>query len=80
MIATRPQFVARRNAFADLIEAELRRGDAVPVRYAEQRATIPATLADMRVAYESLCAISAMPAPAQADFDRAESICSARGI
>jgi len=80
MIATRPQFVARRNAFADLIEAEVQRGDAVPIRYAEQRAAIPATLADMRTAYVALCDISAMQAPAQADFDRAESICTAWGV
>ena len=37
-------------------------------------------LADMRAAYDALCTISAMPAPAQADFDRAESICSAWGV
>lgn len=80
MIATRPQFVARRNAFADLIEAEVQRGDAVPIRYAEQRSAIPATLADMRAAYDALCTISAIPAPAQADFDSAESICSAWGV
>jgi hypothetical protein len=80
MIATRPQFVALRNAFADLIEAEVRRGDAVPIRYSEQRAAIPPRLADMRAAYDALCIISAMPAPVQVDFDRAESICAAWGI
>lgn len=80
MIATRSKFVARRNAFADLISAELRLGDAVPNRYAEQRAAIPAKISDLRAAYAALCIISAMPNPAQADFDRAASICAAWGV
>ena len=80
MITTRPEFVARRNAFAGLIEDELLRSDAVPNRYAEQRAAIPARLSDMRAAYDALCVISAMHNPGAADFDRAESICAAWGV
>jgi hypothetical protein len=80
MIAARAQFVARRTAFADQIEAEVQRGSAVPIRYADQRAVIEARLAAMRAAYGKLCVISATPKPDQADFDKAEAICAAWGV
>lgn len=80
MIATHPLFVTRRNAFAAAIDAELLQAQAVPNRYAEQRAAIEPRLSAMRSAYDALCVISAMPAPDQADFDKAEAICSAWGV
>ena len=75
MITTRSQFVARRNEFFDLLAAEKIRLDAVPSRYADQRASGGARMVKLQAAYADLCAISAIAAPIQADFDRAEDIC-----
>ena len=80
MIATRSQFVARRNNFFDLIGSEKLRMESVPSRYADQRAAGATRMVGLRGAYGDLCVISAMAAPTQSDFDRADVICTKWGI
>lgn len=80
MNTDRKNFVRLRNAFSDAIEAEIQQGQAVPCRYAEQRAAVPVRIDAMRGDYAALCEISAMAAPTPAHFERAASICKAWGV
>lgn len=93
MIATRREFVVRRNAFFSML-CEMRRVESVTHRLSVYRATgrratwadaAPRPGPDSRVGqaeadYAELCEISAMDHPSQDDFRRADVICRAWGV